>query len=82
MYVGGAFTSAGGVSNANRIALWNGLQWRAVGGGIDNRRIAAIVVSGDDRYIGGDFINAGGNPSADYIARLTRFRVYLPLTVR
>src|SRR5687768_6124773 len=30
LYVGGEFTDAGGVANADRIATWNGSNWSAV----------------------------------------------------
>jgi hypothetical protein len=33
VYVGGAFTNAGGVA-ARKIAQWNGSSWSAIGGGI------------------------------------------------
>ncbi|MBO9343656.1 MAG: hypothetical protein J7454_17015, partial [Roseiflexus sp.] len=82
VYIGGAFTSAGGVRNANRIVIWNGRQWRTVGSGIDNGLVTAIAINRDNLYVGGRFTNAGGSLYADHVARLTRFRVYLPLTIR
>jgi hypothetical protein len=30
VYVGGKFTDAGGIANADRIATWNGSNWNAV----------------------------------------------------
>ena len=30
LYVGGKFTDAGGIPNADRIAIWNGSNWSAV----------------------------------------------------
>jgi hypothetical protein len=71
LYVGGGFSNAGGVADADRIARWNGSTWSAVGtspftGAGD--RVDAIAVDGDDVYIGGTFKNAGGDPDADHIA--------------
>ena len=30
LYVGGKFTNAGGIANADRIATWNGSNWSAI----------------------------------------------------
>ena len=68
MYVGGDFTNAGGVPNADRIAKWNGSAWSALGSGIGNGAVYAIAVAGGKVYAGGTFINAGGDPKADYLA--------------
>jgi hypothetical protein len=67
LYVGGIFTSAGGVSGANYIAKWNGTSWSALGGGV-NGAVNAIVVIGNDLYVGGSFTSAG-SVSAKNIAR-------------
>ena len=68
VYVGGAFTDAGGDPNADYIARWDGSAWRALGGGV-NGRVSALAVSGGDVYVGGLFTDAGGDPNADHIAR-------------
>jgi hypothetical protein len=72
VYVGGSFTNAGGVTGANRIARWNitSRNWNLVGAAnaINNNTVRAIAISGNDVYVGGDFINAGGDPNANYIA--------------
>ena len=76
IYVGGYFTTAGGVS-ASRIAKWNGIAWSALGGGLlyrnDNGNNYAIcntiAVSGSDIYVGGIFTSVNG-VSANYIAKL------------
>ena len=71
LYVGGEFTDAGGVANADRIAKWNGSSWSAVSSAtsqISNGRVAAIAVSAGKIYAGGNFQNAGGNAAADNLA--------------
>jgi gas vesicle protein len=70
VYVGGGFTSAGGVSNTTRIAIWNSTNstWNALGTGL-NDTCAAIDVSGNNVYAGGDFTSAGGVSNTSRIAR-------------
>jgi hypothetical protein len=59
IYVGGEFTTAGGVS-ANYIAKWDGSTWSALGTGMnDNVRSISIAADGS-LYAGGDFTTAGG----------------------
>lgn len=57
LFVGGNFTTAGGVS-ANNLAMWDGAQWADVGGGV-NGIVYAIAVNGSDVYVGGVFQTAG-----------------------
>jgi len=68
LYVGGTFTSAGGVP-ATRVARWNGSNWSALGSGISGGFMGNIHVdalasyddgSGPALYAGGLFENAGG----------------------
>jgi len=66
VYVGGTFTSIGGVS-ANNVAVWNGTTWSAMGTGA-NATVRVIVARGDEVYIGGDFGTAGGQ-TANRVAR-------------
>jgi hypothetical protein len=71
LYVGGEFTDAGGIPNADRIATWNGTSWGAVSSStsqISNGRISAIAVTGGKVYAGGTFQNAGGEANADFLA--------------
>ncbi len=68
LYAGGSFLDAGGNSNADRIAKWDGTTWTALESGV-SAAVNALVVSGSDVYAGGQFIDAGGNTSADYIAK-------------
>lgn len=61
LYVGGNFTSMGGVS-VNRIARWDGTQWKNVGGGVTGSipQIYSMTVYNGNLYVGGTFGNAGG----------------------
>jgi hypothetical protein len=74
LYVGGEFTGAGGDANANRIATWNGSNWRALSSlgtpatQISNGGVFAIAVYGGKVYAGGTFQNAGNNPDANFLA--------------
>ena len=71
LYVGGSFTTAGGVG-ANNLAKWNGTSWSALGSsGLSN--LVRAVVSHDDGggpalYVGGSMKNAGG-VEVNYVAR-------------
>ena len=62
LYVGGAFTVAGGAP-ANRIARWDGLAWSALGAGT-NGPVYDLAVhddgSGPALYAAGEFLQAGG----------------------
>lgn len=66
VYVGGNFTSAGGVTCVN-IARWDGFQWRRVGqfGGL-NGTVQDIAISPDGAflYVGGDFTTENGGGKA------------------
>jgi len=67
LFVGGTFTSAGGVP-ASRVARWNGTSWSAVGSGVTGAVHALTVFddgSGAALYAGGGF----GIPGAQRIAR-------------
>lgn len=61
VYVGGHFTTAGGV-NANHIARWDSVAWSPLGSGVDDD-VKAIAIDGPDVFVGGDFRTAGGHPS-------------------
>lgn len=70
LYVGGAFTTAGGAT-ANRIVSWNGSTWNSLGSGSANGlngSVNAILVDGSTVYVGGSFTTAGGN-TANAIAK-------------
>ena len=68
LYVGGAFTDAGGDSNADYIASWNGTKWASLGPSALNGAVNAIAYFGGKVYVGGVFTNAGGNANADFLA--------------
>ncbi len=73
VYIGGNFTSAGSIT-ASRIARWNATTqtWSALGTGVGGStyspQVYAIAASGDEVYVGGDFVTAG-NIVANRIAR-------------
>ena len=69
IYIGGSFTTAGGVS-ANHIAKWNPntSTWSALGSGTNGTIIAIAIDSFDNVYVGGSFSSAGG-VAANYIAK-------------
>src|SRR5262249_20198881 len=56
VYVGGSFTTAGGVS-ANGIAKWNGMNWSALGSNVVFGSARSIAVSGTDIYVAGNLGN-------------------------
>lgn len=59
VFVGGTFTTAGGVP-ANNIARWNPTTgWSALGMGTSGT-VNAIVLRGNEVIVGGSFVNAGG----------------------
>ena len=71
LYVGGFFTTAGGVQ-AIRIAKWDGTSWSPLGAGVSGGSVRAMTVfddgSGPALYAGGFFSMAGGT-SARRIAK-------------
>jgi LPXTG-site transpeptidase (sortase) family protein len=73
LYAGGAFTDAGGDTDADRIAKFSGGAWSSLGGagtGL-NSNAYAIAFNGGVLYAGGDFTDAGGDPNADRIAKFS-----------
>lgn len=67
IYVGGDFTTAGGVSAAD-IAKWNGSAFEALGSGVNGDVRNVITAPNGDIYASGDFTTAGGI-TVNYIAR-------------
>ena len=68
VYVGGHFTDAAGIPEADYIARWDGTNWHALGPGLD-AWVSTIAIQGTDVFVGGQFEDAGGNPFGDKIAR-------------
>jgi hypothetical protein len=74
LYVGGAFSNAAGIPEADFIAMWDGTAWSALGSnGSGNGAlmdvVVALAVSGTDLYVGGLFMDAAGIPEADFVAK-------------
>ena len=59
LYVGGDFTTAGGVS-ANNVAKWDGSNWSALGSGVGGIVDALVMDGSGNLYAGGWFTTAGG----------------------
>jgi hypothetical protein len=61
--VGGTFDAIAGVT-AHNIAKWDGQSWSPLGSGIGlpapGGGVYALAQSGDDLYVGGSFVEAGG----------------------
>jgi len=73
VYVGGDFTNAAGIPEADYLARWDGSAWSALGSdgsgdGALKSDVFALALSGGDLYVGGKFIDADGIPEADYLA--------------
>ncbi len=60
------------LENQNSASIYSNQEtrgaWFALGSGL-NGTVDAIATSGSNVYVGGNFTNAGGDPSASYIAR-------------
>ena len=67
LYVGGSFTNAGGITNADCIAKWNGYKWNSLGTGT-NDNIYNIDVYSGKVYVSGSFTTAGGLTLTDRAA--------------
>lgn len=65
-YVGGAFTTAGGVT-VNHIAKWDGIHWLPLGQGL-NGNVNCLVAVGSEIYAGGEFTMAGSQ-TVNHVAR-------------
>lgn len=70
VYVGGGFTDAGGIPEADYLARWDGTSWHAVAAGFPLlTQIYSIAVSGSNIYVGGNFTSINGNTNLKRIAR-------------
>jgi len=72
IYVGGSFTNAGGVAEADYLARWNPVSeaWESVVSGINAFVMALAFDSNGDLYAGGNFTNLG-DVNGDYIVKIT-----------
>ena len=71
IYIGGEFTSAGGVANTAYIAKWDGSAFSALGTGM-NDYVNALAIGPDGAlYAGGYFTLAGGVANTARIAKWT-----------
>lgn len=76
LYVGGSFTDAAGISDADYIARFDGTNWQALSGptGGLQATFSSTVQSiefdaAGNLFAGGTFLNAGGIAAADYLAK-------------
>ena len=72
LIIGGEFFSIGGNSNLAGIARWDGSQWLSYGSGTATSNlndVFSIAIYNNELYVGGNFLDIGGNPDADYIAK-------------
>ena len=69
IYVGGDFTSIGGIT-ANRIAKLSGSTWSALGTGTSDTVTTIAIDSANNLWVGGSFTTAGGL-TANRIAKYT-----------
>lgn len=77
LLVGGAFTDADGLAEADYIAKFNGTSWSALGsdgsgnGSLD-KYVYALAISNNDLFVGGAFTNVNNNGTivkeADFLA--------------
>jgi hypothetical protein len=67
IYAAGNFSNAG-TQALSHIALWNGVNWLPVGGGISGTTVYGLAWQGSSLYAAGIFSQAGGTP-ANNVAR-------------
>ena len=69
LYLGGQFTfSVGQGYFAKNLAIWDGSNFDAIGGGVEYNSANSIIINENDFYVGGKFELANGVP-ADNIAQ-------------
>jgi len=72
IYAGGTFTDAGGVPEADHLAVWDGTAWAppcvdTTAGSAFGGNVNALEVIGGTLWVGGSFQNGAHIPSADYL---------------
>jgi hypothetical protein len=72
VYAGGTFVNEGGDPKASHLVTWDGTAWRPFCNRIDaldasafNGNVTALQIIGNRLYVGGEFSNGAGRPSAD-----------------
>ena len=80
IYVGGAFTNAGGIANANYLARWNPVTeaWEKVVIGINAYVSCMAFDANGDLYIGGAFTELG-SIDGDYIIKISALNTASPV---
>ena len=76
VFVGADSTDIAGIAQADHVARWNGSSWSALGGdavGTDGylpavTSIDALLATGSHVYASGNWLNVGGDPTADFLA--------------
>jgi hypothetical protein len=76
LYIGADSVDVGGIARADHVVRWNGTSWSAVGAnaaGTDGylpavTSIDALFTSGSHVYASGNWLDVGGDPTADYLA--------------
>lgn len=73
IYIGGGFTNAAGIAEADFVARYDG-SWHALGSngagnGAIGYEVMSLLANGSDLYVGGGYINAAGIPQADSLAK-------------
>ncbi|MCB0767870.1 MAG: hypothetical protein KDB95_11745, partial [Flavobacteriales bacterium] len=68
IYVGGTFTTAGGIT-VNHIAKWDGANWSALGSGLNGQQALAMAWMGSELIVGGGFLSAGGVANTSRLAK-------------
>lgn len=69
LYLGGSFSSAGGVANTDSLASWDGTNFIAMSTSVSGGSVLAFAVgSGGVLYLGGSFASAGGVANTAAIA--------------
>ncbi|MBI5583321.1 MAG: IPT/TIG domain-containing protein [Deltaproteobacteria bacterium] len=68
LYAAGEFTYAGSLY-VNHIALWDGSQWHALGGGLSGSNyVLALTFDGDGRLYAGGYFSQAGNKQVNGVA--------------
>lgn len=60
IYIGGDFSSVGGVAGTSKIAYWDGTRWNQMAGGMNGAVYAIAIAPNGDVYATGGFTVAGG----------------------